>query len=142
MMEENILIAQANSNNIIVGGDYNSNLNNHDNTKMKFLLTDLSMQAATDSQLLQATYVRGTPNKKSYVATRPDHILHYGIIPQACHVYDHTAFINDHKPLVASFIVRNQIRPHYSVLKSVKRVTYDPNNNKQRIPFEQFLKEA
>ena len=64
---------------------------------MKFLLTDISMQhSATDSQLLQATYVRGTLNKKSYVATRPDHILHYGdgIIPQACHVYDHTAFIN------------------------------------------------
>ena len=27
-------------------------------------------------------------------------------------------------------------------MKSAKRVVYDPNNNKQRVPFEQFLKEA
>ena len=127
IMEDNILAAQSQQCNIITGGDFNSNLFNNDSTKMAFLLDELHMQhSATDLQRKQATYVRGIPNSNScYIATRPDHILHYGesISPKMSIVYDHSAFINDHKPLIASFQIKNQINLHHNVLQAIKRVT-------------------
>ena len=144
-IEEHILMAQAEAHNIIVGGDFNSDLNDNDKMKMKFLLTNLNMQhSANESQLLQATYVRGEPGSKHFIVSRPDHILHYGkdIISKSCNVYDHTAFLNDHKPLITSFEVINQKKPHYQVLNAVKRIKYDPSNSEQKAVFLQSLEEA
>lgn len=133
-LTKSILTHQAAGTNIIVGGDFNSDIGKDDNMKMLFLLSELELEhSATRQQRMQATYVRGLPGEAAYIATRPDHVLHYGqsIIPRACHTYDHTAYTNDHRPLVAAYEVKNCAKYHHTTLQHQKRIQYNPNDERQ-----------